>query len=185
MEDSPSTSTGPAPTEQMSETRPGPGMTGHTDGDHPSKAEKAREQSREMAADMRERAMQQGDSQTRKAADMLRQWANDLHDMADQARPDAPARKLVAQAADSGNRAADTLEERGFSGLTEGLQSFARNRPTLFLGSAALAGMVVGRLARASVKATGSTSAEPSGQSDSPAPGGSSGTDLRAIDYGE
>ena len=58
MEDSPSTSTGPAPTHQMSETRPQPGMTGHTDGHHPSMdghhpsmTEKAREQSRDMAAD--------------------------------------------------------------------------------------------------------------------------------------
>ena len=192
MEDSPSTSTGPAPTHQMSETRPQPGMTGQTDGHHPSMdghhpsmTEKAREQSRDMAADMRERAMHQGDSQTRKAADTLRQWADDLQDMAEQARPDAPARKIVAQAADGGHRAADALEERGFSGLTEGLQSFARTRPTLFLGSAALAGLVVGRLARASVKASGGTRSEQHGRTVSPDYGRPPGTDLRTTDYGE
>lgn len=197
MEDSPRTSAGPAPTHQMSETHPGTGTTTPgttaTHGDQPSMTDKAREQSRDLAADMRERAMHQGDSQTRKAADTLRQWADDLHDMADQARPDTPVRTFVSQAADGGHRAADALEERGFSGLTEGLQSFARSRPTLFLGSAALAGLLVGRLARASAKAAGTRPDSPAAGSHGPSSPRSAGptssaeppaTDLRATDYG-
>lgn len=109
----------------------------------------AREQVVSMAGRLKERASEEADTQTRKTADTIRQWADDLTGMADSTRPDSPVRNLVSQAADGGRRAADLLEERGAGGLLEGVESFARRRPGAFLAGAALAGFAVGRMAKA------------------------------------
>ncbi|MGP3924522.1 hypothetical protein [Streptomyces sp. 8N616] len=120
--------------------------------------EQASEQVRTVVVDLRERAGDEVQSQAQKAAGNLRQWADDLADMAEKARPDSPARSMIAQAADGGRRAANTLEQRGVGGLVEDVETFARRKPGTFLAGAALAGFVVGRLAKAGRKA---------GQSDS------------------
>ncbi|MEE1938902.1 CsbD family protein [Streptomyces sp. TRM 70361] len=109
----------------------------------------ARHQVAGMAGQLKERATREADSQTRRTADTIRQWADDLSGMAENTRSDSPVRSLVSQAADGGRRAADLLEDRGAGGLVEGLESFARRRPGAFLAGAAVAGFAVGRLAKA------------------------------------
>ncbi|MCI0386380.1 hypothetical protein [Streptomyces sp. CNQ085] len=113
----------------------------------------ARDQAVNVAGHLRERATQEADTQTRRTAGTIRQWADDLSGMAENTRSDSPVRNLAAQAADGGRRAADTLEERGVGGLVEGVESFARRRPGAFLAGAALAGFVIGRMAKAGTKA--------------------------------
>ncbi|MGY0066917.1 hypothetical protein ACWZEH_08795 [Streptomyces sp. QTS137] len=124
-------------------------------------AGEARQQAGSAVHDLRSRAMEEAEGQSRRAAETLRGWAGDLADLADHAENDSAARGFAAQAADRGRRAADYLEEQGAQGLVSDLQSFARRRPGAFLGGALLAGLAVGRLA----KASGAASRTPS-QSD-------------------
>ncbi|MEU3945107.1 hypothetical protein [Streptomyces sp. NPDC029526] len=113
-------------------------------------AGEARRQAGSAVRDLRGRAVEEADGQARRAAGTLRQWAGDLSDLADHARHDSAARGLAAEAAGRSHRAADYLEQQGVEGLVADLQGFARRRPGTFLGGALLAGLVVGRLVKAS-----------------------------------
>ncbi|MGW1669909.1 hypothetical protein [Streptomyces sp. NPDC002324] len=112
-------------------------------------ADEARQQVGAVAHDLRSRAMNEAEEQTRRASGSLRHWADDLAGMAENAQGDSPARSLAAQAADGGRRAADYLDEQGVDGILTDVQDFARRRPGIFLGSALLAGLAVGRLVKA------------------------------------
>ncbi|OKJ94492.1 hypothetical protein AMK26_32160 [Streptomyces sp. CB03234] len=116
-------------------------------------AGEARQQASTAAGDLRERVTQEVESQTQRAADTVRQWADDLAGLAHNAPNDSPARSLVWQVADGGHRAADYLDKQGVEGMAEDLKGFARRRPGAFLAGAALAGLVVGRMAKAGSKA--------------------------------
>ncbi|MFD9393985.1 hypothetical protein ACFWBB_25580 [Streptomyces sp. NPDC060000] len=119
-------------------------------------AGEARQQVGAVAHDLRSRAMNEADEQAKKAAGSLRQWADDLAGLAEHAQSDSPARGLATQAADSGHRAADYLDEQGVDGVLTDVQDFARRRPGMFLGGALLAGLAVGRLVKAASKSDGS-----------------------------
>jgi hypothetical protein len=116
----------------------------------------AREQAGAVVGELRGRVTEEADSQTRRGAQVLREWADDLAGLADKANGDSPAKSLVAQAADRGHRAADYLDRQGAEGLVRDVQHFARRRPGAFLGGAVLAGFAVGRLAKAGSRAGGS-----------------------------
>ncbi|MFE9708266.1 hypothetical protein [Streptomyces sp. NPDC005930] len=126
-------------------------------------AGEARQQAGSVLEDLRSRAMSEAEGQTKRAAGQLRQWASDLSGLAAHARDDSPARGLVTHAADTGTRAADYLEEQGVEGLVGDLQHFARRRPGAFLGGALLAGLAVGRLAKATGSASGADGRGPNG----------------------
>ncbi|WP_251022427.1 hypothetical protein [Streptomyces sp. ISL-10] len=115
-------------------------------------AGEAREQAGTVVRDLRERVRSEAQGQTARVAGTVRQWADDLAGLAQNAPDDSPARSLAAQAADGGRRAADYLDKNGVDGLIGDLQDFARRRPGAFLGGAVLAGLVVGRLAKAGAK---------------------------------
>ncbi|MEZ3182120.1 hypothetical protein KYY02_26670 [Streptomyces pimonensis] len=114
----------------------------------------ARQQAGTVIEDLRTRAIDEADGQTKRAAGTLRQWANDFSGLAAHAEKDSPARSLAARAGDKGTRAADYLERQGAEGLIADLQGFARRRPGAFLGGALLAGLAVGRLAKATQTAS-------------------------------
>ncbi|MBT3150881.1 hypothetical protein HTV45_08270 [Streptomyces sp. CHD11] len=115
----------------------------------------ARQQAGTVLEDLRGRAIDEADGQTRRAAGTLREWANDFSGLAAHAEHDSPARSLAARAGDKGTRAADYLERQGVEGLVADLQGFARRRPGAFLGGALLAGLAVGRLAKVTQSASG------------------------------
>ncbi|OQR63485.1 hypothetical protein B6E66_14270 [Streptomyces maremycinicus] len=115
-------------------------------------AGKAQQQAGKVADDLRRRAMDEAGGQTRRAAGVLHQWADDVAGLADNAPSDSPARSLAARAADSGHRTADYLEKQGADGVLSDVQSFARRRPAAFLGGALLAGFAVGRMAKVAAK---------------------------------
>ncbi|WP_059005972.1 hypothetical protein [Streptomyces specialis] len=131
-----------------------------------SVTDQARDHARTTAHDLRGRMADEADSQTHRTAGAVRQWADDLAGLADNAPADSSARGLVAQAADRGHRAADYIDERGVNGMIEDVQGFARQRPAAFLGGAALAGFAIGRL----VKLGRADGDSPDGHS--PPPGG-------------
>ncbi|WP_062206787.1 hypothetical protein [Streptomyces sp. NBRC 109706] len=122
-------------------------------GEREAPAAKARAAARQV----RERAGDQAESGTHRAADQVRRIADELAELARQAPEDSPTRSLVSQAANGGHRAAGYLDEHGVDGLLESTQRFARQRPTAFVGATALAGFAVGRLAKAGLAAGGAT----------------------------
>ncbi|MET9518463.1 hypothetical protein [Streptomyces sp. NPDC002994] len=109
----------------------------------------ARQQAGTAARDLRGRVSDEVEGQAERAAGTLRKWADDLDGMAQNAPGDSPVRSLVAQAADGGHRAADYLDRNGLGGVVDDVKGFARRRPGAFLGGAALAGLAVGRMAKA------------------------------------
>ncbi|MBA0049605.1 hypothetical protein E0L36_01375 [Streptomyces sp. AJS327] len=130
-------------------------------------ADEARQQADSALHELRDRATEQAGYQTEQAARALRQWSGDLADLAEHATHDSPAKSLTAQLADGSQRAAEYLERNGLDGVWGELRCLARRRPAAFLGGAALAGLVVGRAARAR---GGSTPSD--GSSDGSEPGG-------------
>jgi hypothetical protein len=122
-------------------------------------AVEARAQAGGAIRDLRQRLVGESKGQVERLAGTVRQWADDLAGMAENASGDSPARSLAAQAAGQGHRAADYLDKNGAEGLVGDLQNFARRRPGAFLGGAALAGLMVGRLAKAGTKASQAPSA--------------------------
>ncbi|MEV5801867.1 hypothetical protein [Streptomyces collinus] len=111
-------------------------------------AGEVRHQAGSVVQDLRGRALDEAEGQTRRAAGILRQWAQDLSELTENAPGDSPARSVAAQVAERGHRAADYVDKQGVEGIVGDLQSFARRRPGLFLGGALLAGLVVGRLGK-------------------------------------
>ncbi|MFF9089193.1 hypothetical protein ACF1BE_22775 [Streptomyces sp. NPDC014991] len=112
-------------------------------------AGQARQQAGTVIDELRSRAMNEAAEQARRATDTLRHWSDDVAGLADNAPGDSPARGLATQVADRGHRVADYIQEQGIDGLVTDLRQFARRRPGAFLGGALLAGVAVGRLARA------------------------------------
>lgn len=81
--------------------------------------------------------------------------------------------EYVQQAAESVNRWADSVQERGFDGLVDDLRTYARRKPGMFLLSAVAAGVVAGRFGR---NLREEMSDDSGGSSSSGAFGSSSGT---------
>ncbi|MET7436468.1 hypothetical protein ACFYQQ_19655 [Streptomyces sp. NPDC005496] len=128
--------------------------------------DEARRQVGSAFGDLQDRVRAEADGQVQRLSGTLRQWAQDLTGLADNAPGDSPARALVDQAAGGGHRAADYLDKSGVDGALQDLQQFARRRPGAFLGGAVAAGLLVGRLAKAGKKASqsGSTGGVRTGQ---------------------
>ncbi|WP_165985082.1 hypothetical protein [Streptomyces sp. YIM 98790] len=155
-------------------------------------AGETRRQAGEAAQDLRKRVADEGRGQVERLAGTVRQWADDLDGMARNAPDDSPARTLAAQAAEGGHRAAEYLDRNGVQGLIGDLQDFARRRPGAFLGGALVAGLVVGRMAKAGKAAAGNGqpdgSRQPAAESrtEGPAlgPGQGQGSSLAAQGYG-
>ncbi|MDG9709567.1 hypothetical protein [Streptomyces sp. DH10] len=116
-------------------------------------AGEARRQAGSAVGDLRGRVAEEVEGQTRRAAGTVRQWADDLAELARNAPDDSPTRSLVSQVADGGHQAADYLDDHDVQGMAEDLKGFARRRPGAFLAGAALAGFAIGRMAKASSKA--------------------------------
>ncbi|AYN41665.1 hypothetical protein D9753_25440 [Streptomyces dangxiongensis] len=128
----------------------------------------ARQQAGNVIDQVRGRVMDEADGQAKRAAGSLRQWAEDLGGLAGNAQHDSPARSLATQVADKGHRAADYLEKQGVQGVACDLQGFARRRPGVFLGGALLAGLAVGRMAKAAGTASRSGGSGPEQAAEGP-----------------
>ena len=134
-------------------------------------ADSAREETRQVAATARDQASRvrgevatQGRNLLQEAKGQLRTQAGTQTDQLGEAvaktagqvralldgRPDdaGPVRDYVEQAAGRIDDMAQRIRSRGFDGLAEDLQRFARRRPGVFLLGAAAAGFAVGRIIR-------------------------------------
>jgi len=109
----------------------------------------AKDESRALFDEVRERARQEGSSQTDRIASGLHTFAHQLTDMADQSPEQGQgAARLAQEAGERLERVAGRIEDRGVDGLTEDARRFAASRPLMYIGLAAGAGFVVGRFLR-------------------------------------
>ena len=111
-------------------------------------AQEAKTQANHVLHDARTRISEEAEQQARKASTQLGRIADELNSMADGASQDSMSAGAVRQIADSSRQAARYLEERGARGLLDSAQDFARRRPGAFLLGAAVAGFLVGRVAK-------------------------------------
>jgi hypothetical protein len=134
---------------------------------------------REQAGDVRQAVKHEGRNLVREASDQVRrqaraqtgELAGALRRVADQANALSEGRReetgalgdYARQAASTLQQWASTADEKGFEGLVEDVQRFARRRPGVFLLGAAAAGFAVGRLVRS---ASGGSGESQAGRSD-------------------
>ncbi|HEX6425378.1 MAG TPA: hypothetical protein VFZ79_17965, partial [Acidimicrobiales bacterium] len=118
-------------------------------------------QARNLVDEARTALHDQAADRTDKAAGAIGDLGSRLRALAD-GNPDA-AGDLRRYAADLGDRldgVASRLSSRGFDGMVEDVQGFARRRPGMFLAAAAATGFAAGRLFRgAKAEADGSQDA--------------------------
>src|SRR4029079_19197388 len=85
---------------------------------------------------------------------------------------DGPVRDYVEEAASKVNQVAQRVQQRGFDGVVQDVERFARRRPGVFLLGAAAAGAVVGRVLRgAKADSQSNGSASPAWASGAPGTG--------------
>lgn len=119
----------------------------------------AKEQAGEVASEAGTQAKQliqtglseagsQVSAQQQRLAGGVQSLADELDSIASKSEKSGPITDLAQQASSKGSELARKLENSDPSDLLEDVKAFARRRPVAFLGIAALAGLVVGRLTR-------------------------------------
>lgn len=91
---------------------------------------------------------EQAGVQQKRVASGLHSVSDELSSMAGKSDSHGIASDLVGQAASRASDVADWLEKRDPGSLLDEVRSFARRRPGVFIGIAALAGVAAGRLTR-------------------------------------
>ncbi len=130
------------------------GQVASTAGEQASRvASEATAQARDLLREGRGQLTEQAREGQRKAANGLRALSDQLREMAERSEGQGMAPEVVRQAADRTRTVASWLEDREPGDLLGEVRRFARRKPGVFLASAALAGVVVGRLTRGMVDA--------------------------------
>jgi len=114
-------------------------------------------QGRSLLEEARSQVAGQARNGTERLAGSFRQFGEQVQALAEGRPDEAPAlSEYLWRAADTAYGAADRLhafaddvEDRGFSGVLEDVQTFARRRPGAFLLGAAALGFGIGRLVKA------------------------------------
>lgn len=114
-----------------------------------SVAHEAKYQAKDLFAQSQQELKDQARTQQERVAGGLRTVGGDLQSMADGAASDSLAADLVRQVSTRVSLASDWLSEREPADVLNEVKRFARRRPGVFILSAAIAGIVVGRLTRA------------------------------------
>ncbi|SEB44201.1 hypothetical protein SAMN04489806_0635 [Paramicrobacterium humi] len=132
-------------------------------------AQEAKSEAKDLLHEARGELRDQAAQQQQRVAGGLRSVGDELHSMASSSENGGVATDLVRQAASKTKDLASWLDERDPGSLLEEVKSFARRRPGVFIGVAAVAGVVAGRLTRsiASGGSSGSTSGSAAGVSGS------------------
>ena len=131
-------------------------------------AAEATAQARDVLGEARAGVAEQAAQQQQRAAENLRSLGDQLRQMADGADQGGLAPDLVRQAADRTGSVATWLEDREPGDVLHEVAEFARRKPGVFLGAAALAGLLVGRLTRGVKEVSSSDRSAPDGSGDEP-----------------
>lgn len=114
-----------------------------------SVAQVAQEQVRGLFGDAQDRVQQEAEQQVERLAGALNSLSKSLEALRE-GRPDdaGPLVDYLERVQNQIERFGSRVEDMGLSGVLDESRRFARRRPGVFLGTAAFAGLVVGRLAR-------------------------------------
>jgi hypothetical protein len=105
-----------------------------------------------VAGKVKERVAGMVDERKAQATGSLQQIAGALREVGETLERNdlAPASALSQRAADQIERTAGYLQRRDFEGLVRDTRQFARNHPEVVVGTAVLAGLLIGRFLRSS-----------------------------------
>ncbi|GAA3623665.1 hypothetical protein GCM10022267_07230 [Lentzea roselyniae] len=106
------------------------------------------DQARHVVKDVRERVAAEAESQAQRVSKQLGRIADELGEMARSAPPGSMSAGAIRSASDTSRQAARFLDERGAQGLLDSARDYARRKPGTFLLGAAVAGFLVGRVAK-------------------------------------
>jgi hypothetical protein len=120
-------------------------------------------QARDLAQEARSQLREQSVAQRDRATSSLRALGDELEQMAERGGQTGAATEIAHQAAGRARDVARFLDSREPGDLVEAVRSYARRRPGTFLAGAALAGLVAGRLVKASRSAPADTASGPAG----------------------
>jgi hypothetical protein len=111
-------------------------------------------QARTLVDQSKQQLLTQAQTQTDQIAAKLRELGDQVQALVEGRTQDAgPVADYARQAARSASQFAGRIENRGFDGVIEDVQRFARRKPGTFLLGAALAGFGAARLLRAGAMA--------------------------------
>ncbi len=115
-------------------------------------ADTAREAASDFTRQARQKAEEQGEQGKESVAGGLDDFAAAVRKASDELgeRDQSMASQLVREVAGGLEQASKTIHGKDIGELTQSVARFARERPTTFLVGAALAGLALGRFARAS-----------------------------------
>ncbi len=111
-------------------------------------AQETKAQAKDLLSQGREEIRQQASQQQDRLATSLHALSRELHSMSARSEEQGLATDLAREAAQRTDAVADWLDRRQGGELLDDVKSFARERPGAFLGLAAAAGIVIGRLGR-------------------------------------
>jgi hypothetical protein len=111
-------------------------------------AAEAGRQARDLVGEASAQVRQQAGTQQKRAVDGLRTLGMQLQSMASKSEQDGMAKEVVCRASDAAERAAGWLEAREPGDMVNEVRDYARQHPGAFLSGAAVAGLLVGRMAR-------------------------------------
>jgi len=132
-------------------------------------AEEAKAKARDLAGDARQQLRTQAEEQASRAAEAMRHLSSQLSSMAS-AADSGLAPDLAREASTKIDSLARRLDGGGLDELVADVKRFARNKPGTFLLGAVAAGVVAGRLTRATDTTSLVEAAKASGGSSSSAP---------------
>jgi hypothetical protein len=113
--------------------------------------DEAKRQTGDLLERARTEATQQATVQRDRSVQSLRTLGDELGEMADRSSQQGTGAELVRQASDRARQLAHFLDEREPGELLDEVRGYARRRPGTFLLGAVAAGVLAGRLTRASV----------------------------------
>jgi hypothetical protein len=111
-------------------------------------AAETKNQAKDLLSQGREELRQQAGQQQDRLAGSLHSLSQELHSMSQSSQEQGMASDLAREAAERTRAIASWLEQRDPGQLLEDVKDFARRRPGAFLGIAATAGILAGRLGR-------------------------------------
>jgi len=111
-------------------------------------AGEAKTQAKDLLSQTQGELREQAGVQQKRVATGLHSLSDELGSMASNSEGSGVASDLVQQAASRAGSIASWLEDRDPGSLLEEVKDFARRRPGTFIGIAAVAGVVAGRLTR-------------------------------------
>ncbi|MET0990454.1 MAG: hypothetical protein ABWY54_07395 [Glaciihabitans sp.] len=111
-------------------------------------ASEAKTQAKDLIKQTQSELREQAGVQQERVATGLRSLSDELGSMAENSTGGGIAADLVQQVASRAGGVASWLDERDPGALLEEVKTFARNKPGTFIGIAAVAGIIAGRLTR-------------------------------------